>query len=133
MRYSELTENFQKIDGGWLHTGTGHKRDPESGEYPIYPLPRWTTFTSHARNREGTWEDIFHYMRFAVGNHQTLYDDDLTGSEIANVLTGLYNTNKDAEMAKFNADMKTDVPDWQTLFVRIKRNRADELMQALMR
>lgn len=112
---------YEKVDGGYLHDGNGHRRDI-NGNYPVYPLPRWHRFEQYYRNQFGTYEDIYHYMRFFVGNYQTRYNCDITGNEIADILTAMYDKVPAVELNHLNAFIGSTFTSWDEVLESIKQS-----------
>ena len=119
-----------KVSNGWLHDGVGHRRDRKTGLYPVYPLPRWSTFCSYHRNPFGSYDDIYHYMRFCQDNYQTARLD-ITGDEIANTMCDLYKTNSNDELAKFNTEYNYEFDSWSAIYIRLKEVKKEEMIAAL--
>ena len=113
--------SYTKVEGGYLHTGLGYRRDRE-GNYPIYPLPRWGIYDGYYRHNLGSNSDIMHYMIFFINNYQTRYNCDITGDEIADTMANLYGTSAAGELAKMNLPHKS----WSEVFESLIRHSDDE-------
>ena len=109
------TTAYIKVEGGYLHNGNGHRRD-SNGNYPVYPLPRWSIFENYRRHKFGTSYDIMHYMQFFIDNYQTLYNCDITGDEIANIMTRMYSTSSAEELRSLNVPHN----NWSQIFESLK-------------
>lgn len=119
-----------KVKNGWLHDGFGYRRDRETGQYPVYPLPRWSVFCNSYRESFGTYEDVYHYMCFCQDAYQTALLD-VTGDDIANTICELCDTNADAELRKFNAEYNYSFESWSAIYVRLKEVKRQEMIAAL--
>lgn len=122
---------YVKVEGGYLHDGIGHRRD-HNGNWPIYPLPRWSSFEKCYRNKHGTAADIVHYMQFFINNYQTLYNCDITGNEIADILCNMYNTSIDDELVEVNKVFRSHFPNWTVIFDALKAVHEKEMRNTVI-
>lgn len=103
----KLKEDIEKVPGGWRHNLLGYKRDPETGEYPVQPLPLWSVFLQRYHPKPGSGDHIFFYMDFLMNDYRGALLP-ITGSEIANTISKLYGTDSEAGLAEINAEHDTD-------------------------
>jgi hypothetical protein len=130
IRNMPVSEDIDKVAGGYRHTGLGHRRDPQTGDYPVYPLPRWSTFASRYRPEQGTWKDIYHYIRFFVENYQTS-NMPVTGDEIARTIAQMNNRNPATELSAFNQANNYNFKSWNQILQAYKRKSQADMVKAL--
>lgn len=124
-------DSWPKVDGGYEHSGLGYKRDRATGNYPVYPLPRWNIYSKYSRNEKGTSMDILHYMTFLQNSYQTA-SMDINGDEIANTIAKMYNKNPKQELQRLNSSQGLDFNSWHDVYRVLKKRHQDEMIKALI-
>lgn len=120
-----------KVHNGWLHTGLGHRQDPVTHQYPVYPLPRWSTYNTHTGEIAGTYKDIYLYMDFAQNSYQTSDIPDLSGDDIATTICNLYGTDANEELKKINTAINTKFKSWTALYNKMKQVKYDRMVDSM--
>ena len=123
-------DSWPKVDGGYEHSGLGYKRDRATGNYPVYPLPRWNIYSKYSRNEKGSSLDILHYMTFLQNSYQTA-SMDISGDEIANTIAKMYNKNPKQELQRLNSSQRLDFNSWHDVYRILKKRHQDEMIKAL--
>ena len=128
MRIFEIDQQYGKTPHGYYHASY-------FGRPAYYDLlPGYKKFQDHYRNKIGSWEDIIHYMRFIIRDYRK--PDELTGTEIANVLCKEGGTNPDEELIKFISQQKLDSNDfssWDDVFSAMMMHHQKEFYRQLGR
>lgn len=102
-----VSEDIEKVPSGWRHNLLGYKRDSQTGEYPVQPLPLWSVFLQRYHPKPGSGDHIFYYMDFLMNDYRGALLP-ITGSEIATTMSKIYGTNPNDELEKINAENDTD-------------------------
>ena len=123
-------DSWPKVDGGYEHSGLGYKLDRATGNYPVYPLPRWNIYSKYSRNEKGSSLDILHYMTFLQNSYQTA-SMDISGDEIANTIAKMYNKNPKQELQRLNSSQRLDFNSWHDVYRILKKRHQDEMIKAL--
>ena len=123
-------DSWPKVDGGYEHSGLGYKRDRATGNYPVYPLPRWNIYSKYSRNEKGTSMDILHYMTFLQNSYQTA-SIDINGDEIANTIAKMHNKNSKQELQRLNSSQGLDFNSWHDVYRVLKKRHQDEMIKTL--
>ena len=123
----EVTEAIERVKGGWKHHGLGYRQDPKTWEYPVHPLPKWHKFSSYHRNKEGSYEDILHYMHFTLKDYATI-SLDLTGDEIADTVCSLHGTDPNEELKKANEQYRKNKEplSWSEIYTLLKEKTYEQ-------
>ena len=126
-RGESLEEEIEKVAGGYKHSGLGYR-----GQSPVYPLPRWNTFSGYNRNPHGSMLDILHYLNFLLDNYKTA-DIDISGDEIANTMCKMHGTNPRQELKQFNNEFgtKRKFSNWSELKDALKKIKRAEYVRQL--
>jgi hypothetical protein len=132
MEESQVDENIEKVDGGWLHTGVGHRFNWETNSYPVYPLPRYRTYINQSIYDQGNYNDVMQYMQFLLTNYQTK-NIEITGQEIADTLAKLGNKNSKQELEKFNKKYNKNWKSWNDFFEAYKEYEEEKFQNAMTR
>jgi hypothetical protein len=117
----KLKEDIEKVSGGWRHESLGYRRDPETGDYPVQPLPLWSTFQQRYHPKPGSGDHIFFYMDFLMNDYRGALLP-ITGSEIASTIAKIYGTDPAAGLDEINAEHDTDWT-WDELLEIVKMER----------
>jgi GNAT superfamily N-acetyltransferase len=122
-------EGIEKVSGGWRHELHGYRKDPETGQYPVQPLPLWSLFDRIYRPKPGSGDDILHYMDFLVNDYRGDFLP-ITGSEIANTISTMYGTDANKGLDEINAEHDTDWT-WDELLILFKIERQKRLRRSV--